>query len=151
MSIWGGHQQTILSLEVNRNSLRRREAIPAYAHVSNKHTAQQRQLEEMGGENEEKESKAICTFPPTALPALWCEGQSVTNLWAVAELPFLSGCTCFTTLHTFFGVPLHTTLYIPNTGFRENMSNTHMSMDIWKGRHTHAHTHTRTHTIIGLY
>lgn len=60
----------ILSLEVSRNSLRRREAIPAYVHVSNKHRTQQRQLEEMGGENEEKESKAICTFPPTALPAL---------------------------------------------------------------------------------
>lgn len=128
---------------MNHNSLCRCKAIPARVRVSNKHRAQHRQIEEMGGENEEKESKAICTFPPTALPALWCEGQSVTNLWAVAELPFLSGCTCFTTLHTFFRVPLHITLYTPNTDFGENTSSTHMSMDICERTHTQTQGYTK--------
>lgn len=67
MSIQGRHWQTIV-LEVNGNSQGSCEGIAAS--VSNKQGAEWRQTDKMGGENEEMESKAICTFPPTALPAL---------------------------------------------------------------------------------
>lgn len=41
-----------------------------FFHVNDRQRLEKRQSESMGGEEKETESKAICTFPPTALPPL---------------------------------------------------------------------------------
>lgn len=77
------------------------EAVSVREIVSDRLRPQKRQGRRKGGEKE-TENRAICTFPPIALPSLWCEGQRVTNLRELAGLPFLSRCTCFTTLNTSY-------------------------------------------------
>lgn len=109
----------------------------------------ERQSARMGGEKEK--GRAICTSPPTALPALWCEGQSVTNLLALAGLPFLSRCTCFTTLNTSH-VPRgpSSTLFFalkhsPGKKKRRRRSQcTHSPMHKRTCVNTHTDTHTQT-------